>query len=369
MYNVNKITKLQIELTTRCNASCSVCSRNYSGGAVIEGLNNDTLNLADIKQLFPLEILHNLKRINYCGNLGDAGFVKDLPEILEYFQTMSKHDMLQHVRTNAGMRNPDFWARLGKFFYNTNKEIPSHPLHKAGVVFSVDGLEDTNHIYRRDVQWDKVIANMTAYSEAGGYAIWEWLIFDHNKHQVEEAKLLAKKLGFGFSVKSPLGFYEGNPFIEVFDKTGQHEYNIYPFDYTGTKETEPSGKKISIRAPAHPPKLSDKSNEWSKTREIKCESLQYPEDQAIFVTASGHLLPCCYLGGALVERTNSYARHQFKQQVTELGLDKFDLRKNSLIDVLQGPHFNNFFEESWSKESAEDGKLLFCAEICGKCKQ
>jgi hypothetical protein len=155
----------------------------------------------------------------------------------------------------------------------------------------------------------------------------------------------------------------------VFDKTGQHEYNIYPFDYTGTKETEPSGKKISIRAPAHPPKLSDKSNEWSKTREIKCESLQYPEDQAIFVTASGHLLPCCYLGGALVERTNSYARHQFKQQVTELGLDKFDLRKNSLIDVLQGPHFNNFFEESWSKESAEDGKLLFCAEICGKCKQ
>ena len=48
MYNTEKITKLQIELTTRCNASCSVCSRNYSGGAVIEGLNNDTLNQAII---------------------------------------------------------------------------------------------------------------------------------------------------------------------------------------------------------------------------------------------------------------------------------------------------------------------------------
>lgn len=368
MYDIEKITKLQIELTTRCNASCSVCSRNYSGGAVIEGLNNDTLSLDDIKQLFPAEILYNLKRINYCGNLGDAGFAKDLPEILEYFQNMSKHDVLQHVRTNAGMRGPDFWYALGKFFYNADKRIPEHPLHKAGVVFSVDGLADTNHIYRRDVVWEKVINNMTAYSEAGGYAIWEWLTFDHNKHQVEEAKLLAKKLGFGFLLKNPLGFYEGNPFIEVFDKTGQHEYNIYPAGYTGVKETVPSGKKILFKPFTTTPTLSDESNEFSKISNIKCESLQYPEDQAIFVTASGHLLPCCYLGGALVERTDSYARHQFKQQITNLGLDKFDLRKNSLTDILKGSEFNHFFLDGWNKDSAENGKLLFCAEVCGKKK-
>ncbi len=368
MYNISSIKKLQIELTTKCNASCPVCSRNYSGGEVIEGLNNDTLSLTDIKQMFPVEILHNLRRINYCGNLGDAGFVKELPEILQYFQTMSNHDLIQHVRTNAGMRSSDFWHDLGTFFYNTNKEIPDYPLSKAGVVFSVDGLEDTNHIYRRGVMWDKVISNMTAYSEAGGYAIWEWLIFDHNKHQVEEAKLLAKKLGFGFSVKKPLGFYEGNPFIEVFDKTGQHEYNIYPVDYIGNKEYIPSGKKISIRSQSQPPKLSSQVNEWSKTMDIKCESLQHPEDQAIFVTASGHLLPCCYLGGALVERTNSYSRYQFKEQVSHLGLDKFDLRKNSLTDILKSPYFTNFFKEGWDRESAEKGKLLFCAEVCGKCK-
>jgi hypothetical protein len=369
MYDTKKITKLQIELTTKCNASCSVCSRNYSGGAVIEGLNNDTLTLSDIKLLFPVEILDNLKRINYCGNLGDAGLVKDLLDILEYFKKMSKHDLMQHVRTNGGMRNSDFWYALGKFFYNTEKVIPNNPLTKAGVVFSVDGLQDTNHIYRRGVTWDKVIANMTAYSHAGGYAIWEWLPFDHNKHQLDEARELATKLGFGFLVKNPLGFYEGNPFIEVFDKTGQHEYNIYPVDYTGSKVTEPSTKKISIHPVLQTPKLSTDTDDWSKTIEIDCESLRNPEDQAIFVTASGHLLPCCYLGAALVERVNSFARHQFKEEVTKISIDKFDLRKNNMVDILQGPYFNNFFIEGWNKESVEEGKLLFCAEMCGKCKQ
>ena len=368
MYNISSIKKLQIELTTKCNASCPVCSRNYSGGEVIEGLNNDTLSLTDIKQMFPVEILHNLRRINYCGNLGDAGFVKELPEILQYFQTMSNHDLIQHVRTNAGMRSTDFWHDLGTFFYNTNKEIPDYPLSKAGVVFSVDGLEDTNHIYRRGVMWDKVISNMTAYSEAGGYAIWEWLIFDHNKHQVEEAKLLAKKLGFGFSVKKPLGFYESNPFIEVFDKTGQHEYNIYPVDYSSEKVNVPSGKKISIKPIANIPKLSDEVNNWSIVTPISCESLQYPEDQAIFVTASGHLLPCCYLGGALVERVNSFSRHQFKHLINEVGLDKFNIKKHSMIDILQSKYFTSFFIDSWNKKSASDGKLLFCVEVCGKKK-
>ena len=78
----------------------------------------------------------------------------------------------------------------------------------AGVVFSVDGLEDTNHIYRRGVKWEKLITNMRAYSATGAYAVWEWLVFEHNQHQVEEARALAKELNFQFIVKNPLGFGE-----------------------------------------------------------------------------------------------------------------------------------------------------------------
>ena len=63
-------------------------------------------------------------------------------------------------------------------------------------MFSIDGLEDTNHIYRVGVQFEKVIQNAKAYIDAGASAHWDMLVFDHNKHQVEQCKQLADKMGF-----------------------------------------------------------------------------------------------------------------------------------------------------------------------------
>jgi hypothetical protein len=44
-------------------------------------------------------------------------------------------------------------------------------------------LEDTNHLYRENVEWKKIMENARAFISAGGTAHWDMLIFDHNKHQ------------------------------------------------------------------------------------------------------------------------------------------------------------------------------------------
>ena len=97
------------------------------------------------------------------------------------------------------MKTTKFWHDLGMSM-NSN----------SYVIFSVDGLEDTNHIYRRNVKWDKVINNMTAYSKTGARGIWEFLKFKHNEHQKTEAGHLADGLGFEIRFKNPNGF-EGGP--------------------------------------------------------------------------------------------------------------------------------------------------------------
>jgi hypothetical protein len=51
-----------------------------------------------------------------------------------------------------------------------------------------------------------------------------------------------------------------------------------------------------------------------------------------------------------------------------VGLDKFNIKKHSMIDILQSKYFTSFFIDSWNKKSASDGKLLFCVEVCGKKK-
>ena len=51
------------------------------------------------------------------------------------------------VHTNGGIRPPKWWSDLAKTYNNLS------------VVFSIDGLEDTNHIYRRKVVWGRVMEN------------------------------------------------------------------------------------------------------------------------------------------------------------------------------------------------------------------
>lgn len=368
MYNLSAIKMAQIELSSRCNASCPACSRNISGGALALGFTPEDLSLTDIKNMFDIEILKNMELINYCGNLGDPGINKDLLEIVTYIKENASPKLSQIVRTNGGMRTPDYWSKLGAFFQKTF--TPDHPFAHSGVVFSVDGLADTNHIYRRGVQWDKVWANMQAYSDAGGYGVWEFLKFDHNKHQVEEAERLATQLNFRFIVKDPVGFGEidgeRRP-LQVIDRDGNYEYSIWPHDWVGEKKPPAQTMQYhhsNVAWTNHT--LSDYSQKLSIESTIKCKSLKYENYQEIFITASGHLLPCCYIGGALGQRNTSFSRYQFNEKLDEAGIDRFDLRKHSIIEILTSGSFNYLFVESWNKASAADGKMQFCVEVCGE---
>ena len=57
-------------------------------------------------------------------------------------------------------------------------------------------IRDTNHLYRQNVRWEKVERAMDAFIDSGGRARWDYLIFEHNEHQVEEARRLSEQKGF-----------------------------------------------------------------------------------------------------------------------------------------------------------------------------
>lgn len=369
MYDIDKIGRLHIELSSRCNASCPACSRNLAGGPVSPNLKITELTLEDIKNFFPKEFCKNLVGINYCGNVGDPGMALDLLPILEYFQSSSEKEIAQQVRTNGGMRKPEFWLELGKFFASLPKSNASHTFYHPAVVFSVDGLEDTNHIYRRGVRWDKLIANMEAYASTGAFGIWEFLVFEHNQHQIEEARKLADKLGFFFSLKNPMGFGEYNgqqQGMNVYSKAGDYEYTIYPANFTGERTIMPANFKVDFKQAIveRVPELTDFSKNLAQTSGIKCKSIE-TFTQEIYVSATGHMLPCCFLGGVFGQFSTSYSRWQFNSKIQELGIDKIDLRKNSVYDILNGGEFGNFFLDGWKHKTVEEGKLLYCVETCG----
>ena len=51
-------------------------------------------------------------------------------------------------------------------------------------------------MYRRRTDWKTVMRSAESFIEAGGHAEWDFLVFRHNEHQVEEARELAANMGF-----------------------------------------------------------------------------------------------------------------------------------------------------------------------------
>ena len=150
-YNL-PLDHIDIELTTRCNAACPMCFRNNHG---------DRPNPMLVEKDFELDLLEQIdvpvKKLALCGNYGDPIMHKELPQIIEYwFKNKSQNIVMM---TNGGARSKQWWTDLGKLTKG-----------KMRVTFGIDGLEDTNHLYRRNVRWDRLMQNTKAFIDAGGDA-------------------------------------------------------------------------------------------------------------------------------------------------------------------------------------------------------
>ena len=65
------------------------------------------------------------------------------------------------------------------------------------IVFGIDGLEDTNHLYRQGVKWNNLMDRVQTFISEGGKANWQFIPFEHNKHQIHDAKKLSEKTNTG----------------------------------------------------------------------------------------------------------------------------------------------------------------------------
>ena len=174
---LDNVKEIHIEPTSLCNAECPMCARNVYGGMLNPYIRLKSLPLKWFHDNISPEQIKKLHKIFFCGNVGDPASSPDLLDIISYFKTHNK-DLVVGLNSNGGLKTTQWWSKLGHLLDG----------HLDYCVFSIDGLEDTNHIYRRNVRWQKVIENANAFISTGASAHWDMLVFEHNKHQVEEAK-------------------------------------------------------------------------------------------------------------------------------------------------------------------------------------
>ena len=179
---MRKIRQLTTELTFRCNAKCPACHRQKP---LSVNLNDSkyTISLDNFKKLFYPELLSNLEWLVLNGNFGDSIMNKQFRDIISYVKS---HDTRLLIHTNGGIHGHDYWTDVGKIL--TDKDI---------INFDLDGLSDTHHLYRINTKFEDVFNNAKSVIAASKAQVhWKYIVFEHNKHQVDDARKLAEENGF-----------------------------------------------------------------------------------------------------------------------------------------------------------------------------
>ena len=186
---LQKMERLQLEITSYCNAQCPQCERSkihdYKN-ITSRKLDDGNVTLSDIHDWFDDVEMPNLQIVHLCGNIDEPIANPEIYEICEYFLKWNTNAII-HISTNGGIRGVDFWTRFGELSVKYDSRLM--------VVFAYDGLEDTNHIYRRNVSWERLVSNTKAFIAAGGPARAQFITFEHNIHQLDDVRTFVQNLG------------------------------------------------------------------------------------------------------------------------------------------------------------------------------
>lgn len=378
MYRYEEIQTVHLEMTDNCNAACPMCARNINGGEDNPQLPGTELSLSDCQTIFEPTFVAQLKRMYMCGNYGDPIAAKDTLEVFNYFrQHNSKMNL--NMYTNGSAKKSDWW-----------KELAGVLGKNSYVVFSIDGLEDTNHLYRQNTIWSKIMENAQAFIDAGGNARWDYIVFAHNEHQVEQAEELSKKMGFEqFQYKKSARFFSNvsgttkeihqaanrkgmstllqPPTNPKYRNSSLQELSKIASDTTKEIKFLPSTAKDALEVQGRQMFSfdSNKKKEMEKywdTVEIKCK---VAEEKSVYISAEGIVQPCCWTAGQMYVWYWKPLGGQIWQAINEVGKDNLNAKNHRLEDIINGRYFTEVIPDSWKLPSCADGKLAICAKTCG----
>jgi MoaA/NifB/PqqE/SkfB family radical SAM enzyme len=349
MFKFNELQSIHLEISTRCQASCPMCPRKYHGGVENKNLKIADWTYEEFVTVFDQTLLNQITLLYFCGNFGDPIMNDDLIKMCEHVKK-HKPSLSVRIHTNGGARSTQWWKNL----YNA---LPSDHI----VLFGIDGLEDTNHLYRAGVDYKTLMRNATTFIDAGGITEWVFIKFKHNEHQALHAETLSKELGFKrFTVKNTTRFI-GEEKFSVLDKDGNVEYYIEP----------PSSNVVNFVSESMIRNYKSVLRETS----VDCYVLKSKE---IYIDAHKHVFPCCFLAStpynyqptnppenelkSIIRTIYDEIYDQYVEIVENFGgIENLSALKHQVKDIIDSDKWQTSWNEYWNNK-----KLITCVRVCGK---
>ena len=357
------LKEIEIGISGRCNAGCVDCERwsIIDNNKLFVNKNNPALNkIIDRKTLY--ETFKQAKKLEQVLMIGTTGDPLSHPEhdlvCQDLVSLYPKIKIIMH--TNGSLGKPEVWQNIAK-------------IKNVTVEFAIDGLEETNHIYRRNVKWESVMKNVKLFIAEGGKAEWKYVAFPHNRYQIPRARKMAEDLGF-----------QNFNLVSRHSPTGWMDKLILQQSKNKNPKIPHQGKtKVTVDYKDKLQQNLDKFIEQGGFIEPECASNYYISQKPnqflknntttkIFIEADGSVWPCCFIAVLEFYSNNlisSYWQDKRKALDEKYGANWNNLYHRSLDDILKTEIFPPYITKEFNNlEDANSENINpACIINCGKC--
>ena len=178
---------LNLEITNKCQLKCPACLRQIEKGS-LKGTREHKFDTLKV-------IFDTFQHINFSGQISDPIYHKEFLQILDYLNPEWEY----LISTNGHGKTKEWWTEA--FELTKNKNIRWR--------FAVDGLPKDSHIYRIGQDGEQVWEMMKLGSKLGAKIEWQYIVFNYNENNIEEAKEMAKDNSIRFILTFSNRFGDG----------------------------------------------------------------------------------------------------------------------------------------------------------------
>lgn len=396
MDRADLIRYIDFEVSSLCNAGCSVCPRRNHGQ--YSEFTQTYWTLKDTKRVIDTNIISNLHSVLFCGNFGDAMGNPEISKIGRYFRD-NNNRMTIHVKTNGGIGDPKLYkemAKLGAIF-----------------TFGLDGVGEKNELYRVNVKWDNVLRNVEEFTKNCVSSQFEiqFIMWNETTDQIVPMIDFLKSIGKGsLYLRKP--YTSGGDETEVYNMKGESTHflteikdnRLEKYFETKWNFNQLDGLKNEIESlNLEIPKIKEGTYEISKHRQNKEKTYEYsevrfsekeinelnkinkqtcfsknsdnPSDLTkesfnIFITHNKLLMPCCFIppniSNEMYHSTGyeSPRQREMLNKMLDIGFDEFSLKDKTLREVFNNKILDKFVYDDLKNNT----QFSICKTMCGKCE-
>jgi MoaA/NifB/PqqE/SkfB family radical SAM enzyme len=171
---------LHIETTNRCILECPACPRTTWKNLVKRPVEKTDLDVDLLEKFLDCDQGKKIKSFLLAGDYGDCIYYPDIFKLIERFRDRVSF----HLVTNGSRRDEKFWTQLSSMLTSTDS-----------ITFSIDGLEETNHLYRINSDWHSIITGVSIMAKGPAKVHWKTIVFKFNYDNLTEIKHLAESMG------------------------------------------------------------------------------------------------------------------------------------------------------------------------------